>query len=67
MKLICPKCNLEMKKGNTKTAFKIPLYTTNDDPMKYFGGEKTSKVSVYICTGCGYIEMYADDYKEMFN
>lgn len=63
----CPKCNAEMKKGNTSAAYHIPLYVKNDDPMKgLFGGEKTSKVSVYICTGCGYIEMYADNYKELF-
>ncbi len=63
----CPKCNSEMKKGNTSTgAHQVPIIATNDDPMKLFGGEKRSKVSVYICTGCGYIELYADAYKELF-
>ena len=33
---------------------------------RLFGGEKKSKVSTYICIGCGYIEMDADDYKELF-
>ncbi len=66
MKYICPKCNSEMKKGDTSGAYNIPLCVTNDDPMKLFGGEKKSKVSTYICIGCGYIEMYADDYKELF-
>ncbi len=56
-----------MKKGNTSTgAHQVPIIATNDDPMKLFGGEKRSKVSVYICTGCGYIELYADAYKELF-
>lgn len=67
-KMKCPKCNSEMIKGNTNTGTtRVPMSVTNDDPMKMFGGEKRSNVSVYICMGCGYIELYADNYKELLS
>lgn len=62
----CPKCNSEMIKGKIKAGlYNFPLVVTNDDPMGPFGGEKRCSVSPYICIGCGYVELYADDYKKL--
>ena len=50
MKYICPKCNSEMKKGDTSGAYNIPLCVTNDEYSDYYmlSNEKLMSYSISL-------------------
>lgn len=61
----CMKCQTAMLTANLVTApHRVPLYLYRKK-KGLFESEKTSAVTCYVCPHCGYIELNADDPKNL--
>lgn len=57
----CMKCRNEMTKANLTTIGGLLLETKTNS---VFETPEISRVEVYVCSKCGYIELKATDYKK---
>lgn len=60
----CVKCETEMFKAMLSGNSLYPVMLINKK-KGLFEDEKRSEVSCYVCSNCGYIELYADNPKEL--
>ena len=64
----CPKCGSTevvadakvIDRGESHIQFDLRVATFTRPDALLFKGQQESKVSAWVCTACGYLELYAD-------
>ena len=60
----CVKCGIEMFQANMSGNGLYPVLLTNKK-KGVFENEKRTQVLCYVCSDCGYIELYAEKPNEL--
>jgi len=70
----CPKCGSAdviadakaIDRGHGNSQREMSVATFSKPEALIFKGQQETTVSAWVCTGCGYIEFYADDPKAIW-
>ena len=58
MQYLCPKCNIILTKCTVTSS--LGKFSAVKLPIKHFTTKESSDIFPYVCSECGYIELYVE-------